>query len=245
MKNSALSFLFLLLLATITAAAETPGGKKINVLILTGGHGFKSEPFFKIFSDNPEIVYTTASHAVIPTQPATAYDREDLFNYDVVVLYDSVTNITDAQKARFLALFEKGIGVVIMHHAYLSYPMWTEYERIAGGKYVYTEEQRKIGLASSGYTRAMVEIPVTVPDETHPVAAGLGAFVIRDEHYTNMHMVGEVTPLLKTGDQLLAWSRIEKKSRIVGTILGHGPTAYEDSHFRKFLAQSIRWVAGR
>jgi len=245
MKNSALCFLLLLVLTGVASAAEPSSGKKINVLVLTGGHGFKAEAFFKIFNDNTEIVYTTASHAVIPTQPATAYDREDLFDYDVVVLYDSAINITDAQKARFLALFEKGIGVVIMHHAYLSYPMWDEYARIAGGKYVYTEEQRKTGLASSGYTRAMVEIPLTTAGENHPVTAGLGDFVIRDEHYTNMHMVGEVTPLLKTGDQLLAWSRMEKKSRVVGTVLGHGPTAYEDPHFRKFLAQSIRWVAGR
>ena len=28
-------------------------------------------------------------------------------SFDVVVLYDSATLITDAQKARFLALFEK------------------------------------------------------------------------------------------------------------------------------------------
>lgn len=227
------------------ASAADPSHEKIKVLVLTGGHGFKAGPFFKIFEDNPEIAYTAASHAVIPTQPAAAYDRDDLFSFDVVVLYDSAINITEAQKARFLALFEKGIGVVIVHHAYLSYPMWSEYERIAGGKYVYTEEQRKTGLTSSNYTREMVEIPVTVVAESHPAVAGLHDFVLRDELYTHMHMVGDVTRLLKTGDDPLAWSRTEKKSRVVGTILGHGPTAYEDPNFRKFLAQSIRWVAGR
>ena len=121
--------------------------------------------------------------------------------------------------------------------------MWSEYERIAGGKYVYTEEQRKTGLTSSNYTRAMVKISVTVAGEKHPVIDGLSDFVIRDELYTNMHMVGEVTPLLRTGADLLAWSRIEKNSRVVGTVLGHGPTVYEDPNFRKLLAQSIRWVA--
>jgi type 1 glutamine amidotransferase len=242
MKISARAVLLFLLFAGIASAAESPQ-EKIKVLVLTGGHGFKAEAFFKVFQDNPEIVYTTASHAGIPTQPATAYDRDDLFNFDVVVLYDSAINITDNQKARFLALFDKGIGVVILHHAYLSYPMWSEYERIAGGKYVYTEEQRKTGLTSSNYTRAMVEIPVTVAGEKHPVIDGLSDFVIRDELYTNMHMVGEVTPLLRTGADLLAWSRIEKSSRVVGTVLGHGPTAYEDPNFRKLLAQSIRWVA--
>ena len=53
-------------------------------------------------------------------RPPGAYDREDLFSYDVVVLYDSPGNLTDAQKAKFLALFDKGIGVVVLHHACLS-----------------------------------------------------------------------------------------------------------------------------
>jgi type 1 glutamine amidotransferase len=236
-------WLFALTAAFVSAADSS--AEKIKVLVLTGGHGFKAEPFFKIFEDNPEITYSAASHALVPTQPATAYDREDLMSFDVVVLYDSATLITDAQKTRFLALFEKGTGIVIVHHAYLSFPMWSEYERIAGGSYVYTQEQRNTGLTSSNYTREMVEIPVSIAEPRHPVTADLSNFVILDELYTNMHMVGEVTPLLKTGDALLAWTRLEKKSRVVGTILGHGPTAHEDPNFRKFLAQSIRWVAGR
>jgi type 1 glutamine amidotransferase len=240
----ALSFL---LIASFTGSAAEPAAPiegKIKVLVLTGGHGFKAEPFFKIFQDNTEIAFTTASHGLVPTQTATAYEREDLFSYDVVVLYDAPSLITDAQKARFLALFERGIGVVVLHHAYLAYPLWSEYERIAGGKYVYVSEQMKEGITSSNYTRGMVDIPVTIA-APHPVTAGLQDFVLSDELYTNMHMVGTVTPLLKNGDQLLAWTRTEGKSRVVGTILGHGPSAYENPNFRKFLAQSIRWVARR
>ncbi len=244
MKFPTFGILLFALVAGLASAADSSDGK-IKVLVITGGHGFKAEPFFKIFQDNPEIVYTAASHALTPTQPAEAYDRDDLMSFDVVVLYDMATAATDAQKARFLALFGKGTGVVIMHHAYLSFPTWSEYERIAGGSYVYTDAQRKTGLTSSNYTRAMVEIPVCIADAKHPVTAGLNDFVLHDELYTNMHMVGEVTPLLKTGDQLLAWARLEKKSRVVGTILGHGPTAHDDPNFRKFLAQSIRWVARR
>jgi uncharacterized protein len=226
------------------AAEPSSTAGKIKVLVLTGGHGFKAEPFFKLFQENTEIAFTHASHATIPTQPALAYDREDLFSYDVVVLYDSPSVITDAQKARFLALFSRGIGVVVLHHAYLSYPFWSEYDRIAGGRYIYLPEQMKNGITSSNYTKGMVEIPVTIA-AAHPATAGLKDFVLNDELYTNMRMVGEVTPLLKHGDQLLAWVRTEEKSRLVGTILGHGPTAYENPNFQKFLAQSIRWVARR
>jgi type 1 glutamine amidotransferase len=162
-----------------------------------------------------------------------------LFSFDVVVLYDAPREITDAQKARFLALFEKGIGVVVLHHAYLAYPMWPEFGRIAGGQYVYTKEQFDSGLSSSTY-KGDVDIPVTVVDKEHPVTAGLRDFVLRDELYSHMHRVGEVTPLLKTGDELVAWTRMEKHSRVVGTIVGHG--CYDDPNFRKLLAQSIRWA---
>ena len=137
-------------------------------------------------------------------------------------------------------MFDKGIGVVVLHHAYLAYPTWPEFGRIAGGQYIYAKEQFDSGLASSTY-KGDVDIPVTVTDPQHPVTAGLHDFILRDELYSHMHMVGEVTPLLKTGDELLAWTRTEKNSRVVGIIVGHG--CYGDPNFRKLLAQSIRWAA--
>ncbi len=237
MKQIPLLFAILLTLLTGCASpsAQTHADKKIKVLILTGGHGFKAEPFFKMFADNPEITFT---HAEQHTN-AEAYDRADLFSYDVVLLYDSPTHITDEQRARFLQLFDKGIGVIVLHHAYLSYPMWDEYERIAGGKYIYQNEQMINGITSSTY-KGDVDIPVTVVAK-HPVTAGLPNFVLHDELYSNVHMLNNSTPLLKNGDQWLAWYRTEKKSRVVGTIVGHG--CYDDPNFQKLIAQSIRWVA--
>jgi hypothetical protein len=216
--------------------SETHADKKIKVLIVTGGHAFQQEPFFRMFSDNPEISYTWA----VQKTNAEAYDRDDLFSYDVVLLYDSPTQITDSQKARFLELFDRGIGVIVLHHAYLSYPMWSEYERIAGGKYVYQTQQMTNGITSSTY-KGDVDIPVTVVAKHHPVTAGLHDFVLHDELYSNLHMLNNAQPLLKNGDQWLAWYRTEKKSRVVGTIIGHG--CYDDPNFQKLIAQSIRWVA--
>ncbi|HSY17600.1 MAG TPA: ThuA domain-containing protein [Candidatus Acidoferrales bacterium] len=230
-----------LLLALITGCAspQQHADKKIKVLVLTGGHGFKAAPFFQMFSNNPDITFTADKQVAA----AEGYDRPDLFSYDVVILYDSPSNITDAQKARFLALFDRGIGVVVLHHAYLSYPMWPEYERIAGGKYVYLDAQITNGITSSTY-KGNIDIPVIVATH-HPITAGLKDFVLHDERYYNMHMAGNSTPLLKlkTGGEWLAWYRTEKKSRVFGTILGHG--CYTDPNFQKLLAQAIRWTAKR
>ncbi len=240
MKN--IPLLFALCVAILTGCASPKpapqSDKKISVLILTGGHNFKADPFFQMFKDNPEVTYTWATQHT----NAEAYDRPDLFSYDVVLLYDSPTQITDQQKERFLKLFDKGIGVIVLHHAYLSYPMWGEYERIAGGKYVYQKEEMINGITSSTY-KGDVDIPVTVVAQ-HPITAGLPErFILHDELYSNMHMLNNATPLLKNGDQWLAWYRTEKKSRVFGTIVGHG--CYDDPNFRKLIAQSIDWVAKR
>ena len=119
--------------------------------------------------------------------------------------------------------------------------MWPEYERIAGGKYVYLNEQMTGGITSSTY-KGNIDIPVTVAAH-HPITAGLHDFVLHDELYYNMHMIGNSTVLLKTGDEWLAWYRTEKKSRVFGTILGHG--CYTDPNFQKLIAQAIRWTAKR
>src|ERR1700722_904431 len=128
------NYLSLLLLLALTFGCATPqqaADKKIRVLILTGGHAFKAAPFFQMFSNNPDITFTADKEV----KAAEGYDRPDLYTYDVVLLYDAPIKITDEQKARFLKLFKQGIGVIVLHHAYLSYPNWDEYERIAGGKY--------------------------------------------------------------------------------------------------------------
>src|SRR4051812_44071326 len=75
------------------AGCASPRGRadsvapKIKLLVVTGGHAFQAGPFFKMFADNPEVATTAASQG----QAAEAYDRADLFAYDVVVLYDAAS----------------------------------------------------------------------------------------------------------------------------------------------------------
>jgi uncharacterized protein len=220
------------------AAPQHPADKKIKVLVLTGNHSFRAGQFFKMFQDNPEITFTNSQDVKM----AESYDRPDLYSYDVVVLYDVPADITDAEKARFLGLFDRGIGVVVLNHAYLSYPSWPEFGRIAGGRYIYQAQEITNGITES-ICKHHAKFPVTVVAGNHPVTAGLTDFTINDELYVNMDMAGNSMPLLKTGDEWVAWYRIEKNSRLVGTILGDD--CYADPNFQKFVAQSIHWTAGR
>jgi uncharacterized protein len=236
-------------LLLMTVAGDAPlaaaPGPKIKVLLVTGGHGFEREPFFQVFKDNPEIAFTHAAHA---RTNATVYEREDLLTYDAVVLYDMPKEITEAQKAKFLALLEQGVGLVVLHHALVSYQHWPDYERIIGGRY--PEEDGKGGVVTEqvGYQHD-VDVPVVIVAMDHPITAGMKDFTIRDEIYWGYRVGSDVTPLITTthpkSGKPLAWTRTEKKSRVVYLQLGHDHSAFENPNYRQLVARSIRWAARR
>jgi len=227
------------------SAALFADDTKLKVLVVTGGHGFEKEPFFKMFTEDAGIAFTHAEHS---RTNATVYERDDLLNFDVVVLYDMPKTITDAQKEKFLALFDKGVGLVVLHHALVSYQHWPEYERIIGGRY--PEEDGKSGVVSAevGYQHD-ADIPVVIVARDHPITAGLKDFTIHDEIYWGFRVTPDVTPLLTTthpkSGRPLAWTRTQGKSRVVYLQPGHDHSAYENPNYRSLVAQSIRWAARR
>ena len=232
-----------LALATISHGLAAEGGSKTKVLVVTGGHGFEREPFFKIFSDNSEIEFTDAEHS---KTNASVYDRDDLLSYDVVVLYDMPQNITDAQKAKFMSLFDKGVGLVVLHHALVSYQTWPDYERVIGGRYQEPDPKKPGTVTDAAGWQHDVDFPVVIVATNHPVTAGMKDFPIHDEIYWGFRVGSDVTPLITTthpkSGKPLAWARSEGKSRVVYLQLGHGKEAFENENYRKLVAQSIRWT---
>ncbi len=226
--------------------ADAASAEKLRVLVVTGGHGFEREPFFKMFEDNPDITFTAAEHS---KTNASVYDRTDLPTYDVVVLYDMPKDITEAQKKNFLSLFEKGAGLVVLHHALVSYPNWPEYDRIIGGRYPEPDPKRPGTVTDQAGYQHDVDIPVVILATNHPITDGLTNFTINDEIYWGFRVAPDVTPLFTTtqpkSGKPLAWTRTEGKSRVVYMQLGHGPSAFNNPNYRKLLAQSIQWAANR
>ena len=244
MKSSILWFLIVAMTFGSVARAAEPQGK-LKVLLITGGHGFEAGPFLKVFQDNPQITFTHAAHS---GTNATVYEREDLLSYDVLVLYDMPKEITEAQKARFLSIFDKGIGLVVLHHALVSYQHWPEYERIIGGRYPESDGKSGAVTAQVGYQHD-VEVPVHIVAKDHHITAGMKDFTIHDEIYWGFRVQPDVTPFITTthpkSGKPLAWTRTEGKSRIVYLQLGHDHSAYENPDYRQLLARSITWVARR
>lgn len=237
--------IFNLLLLLLSCACANAEQKKLNVLVITGGHGFATNQFFRVFSDNPEITFTNAIQA---RTSSTAYDRADLLNYDCIVLYDMVQNITDQQKAKFLSILDKGIGLVVMHHALVSYQSWPEFERIIGGTYPEPQDKKGKVTPELGYEHD-VDMPIVIVAKDHPVTSGLTDFTLNDEIYWGFRIGADSKPLITTthpkSGKPLAWYRTEKNSRVIYLQLGHGPSAFNNANYRKLVAQSIRWTARR
>ena len=197
------------------------------------------------FQDNLEITFT---NAIQGRTSSTAYDRADLLEYDCIVLYDMVQNITEAQKAKFLSLFDKGVGLVATHHCLVSYQAWPEFERVIGGTYPEPQDKRGKVTPELGWEHD-IDLEVKVVSKEHPITAGVKDFPINDEIYWGFRLGADSIPLITTthpkSGKPLAWYRTEKQSRVVYLQLGHGPSAFENPNYRKLLAQSIRWAAKR
>jgi uncharacterized protein len=246
-KNTGMHRLIRLLPVLLVSVATTLAAEdqKLRVLVVTGGHGFEPAPFFEVFEANKEIAVTRATHA---KNASTAYDRDDLLTYDCVVLYDMMQNITEAQKARILALAEKGVGLLVMHHALVSYQGWPEFEKLVGGTYPEPQDQKGKVTETLGWQHD-IDIPVVIVAKDHPVTRGLQDFMIHDEIYWGFRVAPDVTTLITTthpkSGKPLAWAHMYKKSRVMYLQLGHGPSAYKNENFRKLVAQGIRWTSGK
>jgi uncharacterized protein len=229
----------ILLALVLTASAQA---EKTRVLIITGGHDFQKEPFFKLFQENPNITFTNATQG----KTAQAYERDDLLTYDVVVLYDMIQDITDAQKAKFLSLFDKGVGLVVLHHALCSYQAWPEYEKIIGGKYLMKEESKFHMVFPASDYQHDVDFSVQVVGKDHPITAGLKDFKMHDEIYKRFRVHPNANPLITTdhpeSGKPLMWTRSQGKSRLVYLQLGHDQSAYNDPNYRTLVSRSIQWV---
>ncbi|NOX53398.1 MAG: ThuA domain-containing protein [Planctomycetes bacterium] len=220
--------------SSATFAAERAQAGKIRVLVVTGGHGFQAEPFFAIFDSIPDVTYSKTQY------PAAADELKPELTkrYDVLVFYDMWSKpLTDQQKRDFVALLQKGIGVVALHHTLAAHRDWPEYAKIIGGRYVI--RPTKIGgkeLPKSSYFHGQ-DLRVRVADASHPITRGLTDFQIHDETYKDYYTAPSVHVLLTTdhpkSDPEIAWVHRYRNSRVFYLILGHDHLAYENPAYRR------------
>ncbi|MEK7684904.1 MAG: ThuA domain-containing protein [Verrucomicrobiota bacterium] len=235
----------ILLLTLFWLAAPGQAAEKTRVLVVTGGHGFETNQFFKMFQDNPDITFQAAEHPKAHAWLKTEAARQ----WDVLVLYDMWQPITDEAKSDFVARLKEGKGLVALHHCLASHQKWPEYAKIIGGQY-HLEKWVQDGAEKPGSTYLHdVKFKVKVADPTHPVTRGLQDFDIQDETYGGFEVKPESHALLtteeKTSSPTIAWAKTYEAARVVYVELGHDHFAFENPNYRRLVAQAIRWTAKR
>jgi len=215
----------------------------IRILVITGGHGYKTEQFNQMLgSMEPQITYRIAElpEAYEMFKPA---NRD---KYDVLVFYHMWQNITEEQKVLFAGCIKDGKPVVALHHSICAYDDWPEYWNIIGGKYFHKPTTFKgRNFEACSYIHDL-HFNVRIADKKHPVTKGLNDFPIFDETYKGYYVADDVTPLLTTEESsstpTIGWAKEYGKSRIVVLQSGHDVPTFENPDFRKLLKQAVEWV---
>ena len=218
---------------------------KTRVVVITGGHGFKKEPFFTLFEGCKEIEYVNAhqeNHSEI-------FEDISGWDYDVIVLYNMTQEISSKRRENFVKLLHKGVGLVALHHSIGAFQQWPEYRKIIGGKF-YLRDMVEDGIEhkKSKY-RDDVNVDVHVKDKKHYITRAMSDFSIIDETYGDQVFEKDNRILLTThhptSDEPICWVRKYGRARVCYVQLGHGPSAYANADYRRLVARAIRWCASR
>jgi type 1 glutamine amidotransferase len=217
--------------------------KPIRVVILVGGHGYDKKNFPKAWGGHADI-----QCEVWKGKPYTVFDDISAFKYDVVLMYNLSSGITDKQKANFLTLLKKGMGLIVWHHALANCQDWPEFEKIAGGKFWMKPGERagkKVGKSGTGHDKYKMHIA----DANHPITQGMTDFEIQDESYNKQTFADGIHLLVTTdhpkSDKQVAWVHEYSGARVMGYQSGHDARAWTNPGHRQILCNGIRWVARR
>lgn len=215
------------------AAAQPPCQTKLKLLVVAGGHGFPVKPFRAVFEGFADMECTFVDEK----QGGEAFDDPGKLDYDAILLYNYMKKPSEKQWENFLKLLDRGVGLVILHHAIYGYRPLPEYQKVVG--------------VTSWLTGAKddVAMKIHVEDPEHPITKGLQDFSITDETYQG-HQLDPAMHVLLTTDEptnakAIAWVHTYCKSPVCYFQLGHDAKAYDTPQFAAILGQAIRWSAGR
>jgi type 1 glutamine amidotransferase len=229
-------------LGMAVAASVARGASPVRLLVVTGGHEFDPS-FWSIFKNRPDWNMEQRAHE--PADTCTVYNRPVAPDFDAVLLYDMPRNITEVQQQNFLALFESGVGLVVLHHALAELQHWSTFEEITGLR---MREKGEGGLPPYTYQHD-VNFDLQRVDVKHPVLEGIPSFSVLDETYGRMYYHPDIQPLMVTNHPtsipVVVWARMFKNSRLVMIQPGHGPQIFGNPDFGRLIANTVAWVRRR
>jgi type 1 glutamine amidotransferase len=218
----------------------TQGTKRdtVRILVVTGGHAYDTAEFEQMFR-------IPGIETGFGAKPAAWQKIREEGPFDVLVFYDMYQEISAEEKEIFLGEFERGTGMVFLHHSLGSHQDWPEYAGLVGGRF-YTEEYAPDTSQVLDYYHDL-NLHVRVVDRDHPVTRGVGDYDVIDEGYVGNELKPGLHYLLETDDpkcdRYVGWAHEVKNSRVVYLMGGHDRQAYENEAFSRLVENAIRWTS--
>ena len=215
--------------------------RKIKLAVVTGGHPFNVPAFRDMFARMEGFdVY----HQDLDNWAASKRDETyDL--YDVFLFYNmnfwGIFSVRDDMEQRIrdaiAGLGESGQGIVVLHHALLSFVDMKAFTEVCG-----VEDRKLEGFGLS-------HIRTEIADPGHPITAGLEPWEMDDEYFT-IGMPNESCKVLlitshPASTKALGWTHELRNARVFCYQSGHGPGAYTNASYQTVLRRGIEWAARR
>ena len=239
MKNRILIGLSIILLLILPHCMNERGKSPLKVLAVTGGHAYDTAEFEQMFRLMPDVSTTFGE------KPGIWQTIRESGPFDVLVFYDMYQPISPEEKELFLGEYERGTGMVFLHHSLGSHQEWPEYEGLVGGKFYIEGYAPDTSLILDYYHDINMKVRVIDPD--HPVTKGVTDYEVLDEGYVNTQLMPGLKYLLETDhpkcDRYVGWTHEVKNSRVVYLMGGHDRHAFENESYHRILENAIRWTA--
>lgn len=203
----------------------------IKTLLLTGGtiHDWQG------CGDEIERILRTADKFDVTrvNDDLSVLEAPNLDAYDVLVLYWTRGDLTDAQRDGLLNWIASGKGFAGVHSATASFRECPEFHEMLGG--IFRTHPKPY------------EYTVEIVDYQHPIMRDMDDFTVFDEQYImdlepGLHILAEAK---YEGEGVpVVWTKSWGDGRVYYLALGHDVEACRNEHFALLLIRGTAWAAG-
>jgi type 1 glutamine amidotransferase len=230
-------------LAGVSAAADAPAKKKIQVLLITGDDVAPFHQWREISEATREALVASGRFDVkVCEDPLILESESALRAYDVLVFTlfaRSTPTLSSQAQENLLKFVEHGKGFFIQHLASASFANWQEFGKLCGRKWV---------MGTSGHgPRSVFEVKIV--NDKHPITLGMKPFKVDDELYAKLQgdepieVLAEADSDWSKKTEPLVFTRTYGKGRVVHNAFGHDRKAILTPEVARIIARGTQWAA--
>jgi type 1 glutamine amidotransferase len=231
-------------LVGVSAAADAPATKKIQVLLSTGDDVAPAHLWREISEATREALVSSGRFDVkVCEDPLILESATALRACDVIVFtlfnFRSVPMITPKAQENLLGFVKQGKGFFVQHLASASFGKWEEFGKLCGRHWV---------MGKSGHGQRSV-FEVKIVDNQHPITKGMTSFKVDDELYAKLQGSEPIQVLAEADSdwskqvEPLVFTRTYGKGRVVHNAFGHDRKAILTPEVARIIARGAEWAA--